>query len=292
MNSYPKVYALGHRAVTGLNGSQVIIEEKVDGSQFSFGRYNNILRVKSHNKEMVPDAPEKMFKKAVDFVATLDLMNGWTYRGEVLDKPKHHLLTYSRVPNGNVILFDINVAPENYLSYNDKDIEAIRLGLEIVPRLYEGIFAFDIPSLMAFLERESILGGTKIEGIVIKNYNLFGPDGKPLMGKFVSEKFKEDAKKQWKNNNPGGKDVIDNLIQVFKTEIRWEKAILHLREEGKITDDPKDIGLIIKTVMQDIKDECRDDIEGMLYSWAIDKVLRGCIRGLPEWYKKKLIEKQ
>jgi len=291
MNSYPKIYALGHRAITALNGSQVVIEEKVDGSQFSFGRYNKILRVKSHTKEMVPAAPEKMFQKAVDFVSTLDLQDGWTYRGEVLEKPKHNLLTYNRVPNGNVILFDINVRPEDYLSYNDKDIEAIRLGLEIVPRIYEGIFNFDIPTLMAFLERESILGGTKIEGIVVKSYNLFGPDGKPLMGKYVSEKFKEENNKNWRGNNPGGKDVIGKLIEVFKTEARWEKAILHLREEGKITDDPKDIGLIIKTVMQDIKDECKEEIKEMLYSWAIDNILRGCIRGLPEWYKKKLIEK-
>jgi hypothetical protein len=291
MNSYPKIYALGHRAIAALNGSQVVIEEKIDGSQFSFGRYNKILRVKSHTKEMVPDAPEKMFKKAVDFVASLDLQDGWTYRGEVLDKPHHNNLTYSRVPNGNVILFDINVRPEDYLSYNDKDIEAIRLSLEIVPRIYEGIFNFDIPTLMAFLERESILGGTKIEGIVVKSYNLFGPDGKPLMGKYVSEKFKEENKKNWRGNNPGGKDVIGKLIEVFKTEARWEKAILHLREEGKITDDPKDIGLIIKTVMQDIKDECNEEIKEMLYSWAIDNILRGCIRGFPEWYKKKLIEK-
>ena len=35
--SYPKVYNLGHKAITDLLLDPIIVEEKVDGSQFSFG---------------------------------------------------------------------------------------------------------------------------------------------------------------------------------------------------------------------------------------------------------------
>ena len=37
ISSYPKVYNLGHRAIVGLTEESVVVQEKVDGSQFSFG---------------------------------------------------------------------------------------------------------------------------------------------------------------------------------------------------------------------------------------------------------------
>ena len=37
LHSYPSIFNLGHRAVAGLLGGPVIVEEKIDGSQFSFG---------------------------------------------------------------------------------------------------------------------------------------------------------------------------------------------------------------------------------------------------------------
>ena len=60
------------------------MEEKVDGSQFSFGRFDGELRVRSKGKEMVVDAPEKMFQRAVDQAKFLPLTDGWTYRGRGL----------------------------------------------------------------------------------------------------------------------------------------------------------------------------------------------------------------
>ena len=107
-HSYPSIYALGHAAVAELLLDPVVAEEKIDGSQYSFGRFSGALKVRSKGKQMIVESPEKIFRKAVEYVATLDLRDGWTYRGEVLDKPKHNALAYDRVPKGNVILFDIN----------------------------------------------------------------------------------------------------------------------------------------------------------------------------------------
>lgn len=290
-HNYPKVFALGHRAVNELFDGEVLVEEKVDGSQFSFGRFGGVLRVRSHGKEMIADAPESLFKSAVGNVASLPLHDGWTYRGECLTKPKHNTLKYDRVPTGNVILFDINTDHEEYLPYDQKQAEAERLGLEIVPLMYCGIVTSP-EQVYGFLERQSILGGTKIEGVVIKNYAKFGEDKKVLMGKYVSEAFKEEHKKVWGESNPTGKDIVAILIGMLKTDARWQKAVQHLREDGKLEDSPRDIGNLILAVKQDIKDECADEIKAVLYKWAIDHVIRGCVRGLPEWYKQRLLESQ
>jgi len=51
------------------------------------------------------------------------------------------------------------------------------------------------------------LGGCKVEGVVVKNYAkqfLLGGQPMPLMmGKFVSENFKEVNQKTWKGEHTG-----------------------------------------------------------------------------------------
>ncbi len=208
----------------------VIVEEKVDGSQFSFGRFDSELRIRSKGKEMIVDAPEKMFQLAVNLASSLDLRDGWTYRGEFLSKPKHNALAYDRVPNGNVILFDINTGEEGYLNYEDKQSEANRIGVEIVPLLFTGEIK-SANDILCFLERTSILGGQKIEGVVIKNYNRFGRDKKVLMGKYVSEAYKEVHNKEWGSANPKQGDIVQRLIDMYRIDTRWEKSVIHLKEK-------------------------------------------------------------
>jgi hypothetical protein len=290
-HSYPSIYVLGHKALENLFLDPVFCEEKVDGSQFSFGRFNNELKVRSKGKEMFPDAPEKIFQIAVDNVKQLDLHDGWTYRSEYLSKPKHNTIFYSKVPVKNIIIFDINTGNKQYLSYQQKIDEANKLGLQVVPLLFSGMIT-NPSTIHEFLQKESILGGSKIEGVVIKNYNQFGKDKKVLMGKYVSEAFKEVHMKEWKASNPSKEDVITNLITSLKTEARWQKAIQHLTEKELIENSPKDIGKLLIEIKEDIKKECKEDIQEVLYKWGIEHILRGCIAGFPEWYKKKLLESQ
>lgn len=290
-HSYPSIFALGHRALENLFANPVLVEEKVDGSQFSFGRFNGELKVRSKGKVMFPDAPEKMFAEAVFVAGLLDLRDGWTYRGEYLQKQKHNCIAYSRIPKSHIILFDINTDQERYLPYEEKAKEAERIGLEIVPLMFQG--EIDNPAIVQnFLERESILGGSKIEGVVIKNYSQFGADKKCLMGKYVSEKFKEIHKKEWGESNPKQGDIVIRLINMLKTDARWSKAVQHLAERGELDNTPRDIGKLFVEVKEDIKKECKDEIKDALYSWAIDSILRGACGGLPEWYKTRLLESQ
>jgi hypothetical protein len=290
-HSYPSVFALGHRAIKELFLDDVLVEEKIDGSQFSFGRFDGELKCRSKGAVLNTDYPEKMFSVAVQTAKELDLRCGWTYRAEYLLKPKHNTLAYDRTPIKNLILFDINSAEEEYLTYGDKRKEAERIGLEIVPILFHG--EIDSPeTLLSFLEQTSILGGQKIEGMVFKNYSRFGADKKVLMGKYVAEAFKEIHGGEWRKNNPTSGDVIQDIILSLRTPARWNKAVQHLREKGELTDSPKDIGNLIKEVQVDIDKECVDEIKDRLFKYAIPHIKRGITGGLPEWYKDELMKLQ
>lgn len=290
-HSYPSVYALGHRYLAELFFDDVQVEEKIDGSQFSFGRFGGELRARSKGKQLEIEYPEKMFSDAVGVVKTLDLHDGWTYRAEYLQKPKHNTLTYNRIPVKHLIIFDINTSQETYLSYDEKITEAARIGLETVPFIFHGKIN-NADELLNFLEQESILGGTKIEGLVFKNYHRFGQDKKALMGKYVTEAFKETNDREFRKANPQSGDILEVLRETYKSEARWQKAVQHLRERGEITDTPKDIASLLREVHEDIKKECSDEIKAKLYSWAIGHVLRSSVGGLPEWYKDQLLKKQ
>jgi hypothetical protein len=309
-NSYPSIFSMGHRAIKDLLTVDVNVEEKVDGSQFSFGLVpasevdvvyfdhpdlgKFALKIRSKGCVMHIDAPEKMFNLAAETVRSLGpkLVLGWTYRGEFLGRPKHNALAYDRTPNGHIILFDINTGDQEYLSYEDKKREADRLGLECVPLLYSGRIT-TVEEFRRYLTTTSILGGQTIEGVVVKPsaYNLFGQDKKALMGKFVSEAFKEVHRKTWGESNPTGKDIIGLVTDVYRSPARWNKAIQHMREAGKLVDDYQDIGPIIREIPEDVLKECKDDIMDALFKWAWPHIRRGLSRGFPEYYKDLLLKR-
>lgn len=293
-HSYPSVYALGHRALKELFADHVIVEEKVDGSQFSFGIFGGVLRVRSKGQEIMLDGPiEGMFKRAVEVVRELApvMRDGWAYRAEYLQKPAHNALAYDRIPAKHLILFDINTDHEAYLPYADKAAEADRLGLEVVPLLGQGTYSTP-GEIAGLLARQSVLGGQLVEGVVVKNYARFGQDKKVLMGKYVSEAFKEVHKKKWGEANPGQKDVIDSLVERYKTPARWNKAIQHLAESGRLQHAPQDIGPLMVEVAADVEKEEIEEIKAALYAWAWPQIRRRVGGGLPEWYKQRLLDEQ
>ena len=92
MHSFPKVYAVGHRAIAELFLGDVLVEEKVDGSQFSFCLSDSGLEFRSRGAVVYAENAG-MFSLAVEAVKSIaDLLHpGWTYRAEYLMKPKHNV---------------------------------------------------------------------------------------------------------------------------------------------------------------------------------------------------------
>jgi len=288
--SYSKIYALGHREVKDIGEYDVEITEKIDGSQFSFEKTNDVLMCRSKGRQLDLDSTDKLFRPAIEAVKAMedDLIDGWTYRGETLCKPKHNTLAYDRVPDHNIILFGVDRGEEDYLDYDELAYEARRLDLEHVQLLateYTGV-----EQLQELLQTDSMLGGQKIEGVVIKAYGHYDQRGKTLMAKFVSEAFKEKHQTDWKHRNPGKKDILLRLIEAYRVEPRWDKAVQHMREDGRLLGEPKDIGGLIKELQADVKEECGDEIRDILFAEYWPKIARGITNGLPQWYKMKLAE--
>ena len=299
--SYTNIHALGKPELASLFSHPVVVQEKVDGSQISFGVIDGELMIRSKGKSQYPDT-DKMFAKAVAEIEARKgfLAPGVVYRGEYLEKPKHNVLAYDRVPDAHIALFDIYKLGlyTGHESHSNVELEANRLGFGCVPMLHDWYTPADNGALQAdvavWLERESFLGGQKIEGVVFKNYQERNPHAPPssghfLAGKYVSEDFKEVHKEHWKT--PGA-DFVRSLGEGLRTKARFWKAIQHLREQGALENSPRDIGPLMQEVSRDIEEEEGPAIRDALWSKYRKDILRGATKGFPEWYREELLTNQ
>ncbi|KKM00043.1 hypothetical protein LCGC14_1808440 [marine sediment metagenome] len=296
LHSYPKIWQLGHPNIANLFDGPVVVSEKVDGSQFSFGVRDGELKMRSKGVEVVEPVDDKNFNQAAATARRLFdeglLHEGWIYRGESMRSESHNTLRYARQPRHGFVLFDIDVEIETRLQPNRFFDEVRKLGLEYCPVLYTGVVE-NAEELKRLLDTESFLGGTKVEGVVIKNYVRWDErSGKQLMGKIVSDEFRERHTKQWRADNPGGQRIIEQLVQTLSCEPRYLKALQKLDELGQLTGTTQDIGPLMKIASQDIEAEEQEWIREQLYRWARKKILRGSVRALPTWYKDRLAESQ
>lgn len=295
ISSYPSIYALGHRALgEGFLDRDLIVQEKVDGSQFSAmwtgcGWSYRSKGVQVH-KEDAPDLFRptiKHFEALNDLALTL-FGAGTVLRGEAFKSERHNTLKYGRVPRGHFVLFDIETLGQYFCPPAKASEFADKLSVEPIRTIHIGRVTLDM--IQEWLNEESALGGTKLEGVVLKPaaYDLFGPDKKLLIAKMVRPEFKEENGAAWKIANPGRGDVVDGLIQRYRSEVRWKKAVQHLRDAGKLTQSPQDIGPLLAEVKRDIEKEESDEIAQVLLKRFLPDILRGSTGGLPEWYKDEL----
>jgi hypothetical protein len=295
IRSFPKIFAIGTEYIKDVFRDEVEITEKVDGSQFAFGVIDGEFYMRSKGKQIFPEAPEKMFIKACDYVYSIQekLPNNIVYYCEYLQSSKHNVLQYKRHPKNYLLLFGVSDNMGKFVSdYESIKTYAEEIDIETVPLIYHGKIE-DAQNLLKLLENESILGDTKIEGIVVKNYSqpfLLGGQPIPIMmGKFVSEKFKEVHRTKWSGEfTSKGKWVT--FMESFRTEARWNKAVQHLNERGELENAPRDIGKLLKEVNLDIIEEEKENIKEFLWKEFGKAVLRKSTAGLPEWYKEKLLK--
>lgn len=296
--AYASPENIGHKSLQMFwVGGTTYVQEKYDGSNtgFSLGT-DGELRMRSHNRPIAMDAPDKMFAPVVDTVKYIHgkgiLTPGYIYWGETISKPKHNTLTYKRCPEGYIILYDIDKAEGGWdcMLPDELEQEAMRIGLESAALLATYTQQPSLDELTKLLDTESSLGNTQIEGLVAKRPDLFDRNSRPLMLKYVAAKFREENRIDWKARNPTLGTVVDHLIEQYGTEARWRKAIQHLREQGLIQDAPQDIGPILREIQTDVHRECADDIRDKLFSLAWKDISRGITRNFPNWYKEQLME--
>ena len=289
---FPKIFAIGARYIPDIFEGEVEITEKIDGSQFVFGKVNGVLHMRSKGAIVYKDAPEKLFAEAVNYIVSIEgrLPDNTIFYCEYLKKPKHNVLAYDRTPKNHLILFGISSADD----YFNDDLEkwATALEIESVPVLYKGSIG-SAEKLLELLAITSVLGGQKIEGVVVKNYKktvLVGGQVMPIMaGKYVSEQFKEVHQRDWGKENTG-KGKFEVYAEQFNSAARWNKAVQHLKEKGKLESAPQDIGILMAEIKNDIMLEEKENIKEWLWQTFSREIMAKAINGFPEWYKKQLLE--
>src|SRR3990172_1111217 len=280
ISDYGKIPHVGHRDLRQLFDGEVVVQEKIDGSQFSAyldERGELHVRSKGAPLDLEKDGAKGLFSASIQHLLRVkeNMLQGMVFRFEALSRPKHNVLAYERVPAGNLVLYDV------YQDGEPVDIGYVAEQLEVEPVQTVYVGPCSEADLSGFLAAKPQLGGAMIEGVVIKNY-AFG-----LKGKFVAPRFQEIMHNR-PPRAPRESPVVD-LGRKYCSEARWEKAIAHLRDAGKIGPEAanSDIGLIIREVQRDVIEECGDEIRQELFT-AYAKELRGAwISGLPEWYVRR-----
>lgn len=299
--SWHKIFTYGDRFTQGILDGEVEITEKIDGSQFNFGKVNGQVLMRSKGAEIFFEDDNKMFNKAKEYVRSIQdkLPDNVVFHGEYLQKPKHNTLEYGRVPKNNFMLFGHTYL--NGLHAMSLSDWADFLDCEAVPVIFKGVLASIIPNicgeyqvtynqLLELIPKESVLGNCKAEGIVIKNYakevNIGGVAVSPLQSKIVCNEFKEKHGAPTVNKV----DNMQKLGEMFKSDARWIKAVHYKRDNNELTNSVKDIGPLIGRIKQDILEEEKENIKELLYGLFKEDILRIAINGFPEWYKKYLAD--
>ena len=320
--SFPKIFPAdretsGNYAVGMLERTDVIVKEKLDGSQFAFAkRADGQVLCRSKSQQLTESNCDKQFRPAFDYVHSIAerLSPGEVYYCETFASPRQNKIRYARTPRNGLALFAVStvnftmefpdIRPERVIAFfteHDYLREfADRLDIEAVQCL-----GGDRPRRWTLAELNELvksgksqLGGTSgIEGVVIScdepiEYVEETDDGpktrwQPLqIAKLVRDDFKEVKVRREKRDNTS--PLVEQAIEIFArycTEARWDKAIQHLRDEGKLKGDYSDIGLIIKEIIRDVEEEEGQDIGAQLFRIFHSLFRREVIKGFPEYYK-------
>lgn len=315
-HGFPKIYAVGSSEVSNVFDGAVEITEKVDGSCIGFGKVDGELIIRSKNKELNLNSPENMFASAVLYIKSIQdkLPDNLFFYGECVSKLRHNVLTYGRIPKGNVTLFAVvdtkpeyighpdNVGPEvkgpKFHTYGYISDWARELGMDVVQLLWLGCvpesFQNDSNAFLgSLLSKESSLGG-KMEGLVIKNYNqpqiLHGRYCPITAAKLVTDSFKEIKVRKTQRLDKASK--FDELLDMYKTEARWNKAIQHLAENGELNYNATDIGPLIKEIHKDLMEECAEGFKTALFNFFYKQWLAAASEGFANYYKKYLMDRE
>ena len=299
MQSYNKIHQSYRPEVENIYDGQILVEEKIDGSQFRIevDTDGKITCGSHHTDGVVGDGFALGVKEANEIFKDYKPETITTIFCEYLSKPKQNSLPYERVPPHNIIIFDIKRGDE-WVSRRNKEKFADKHGLLTVPLLWEGDGKdFTKEKREELLKCRSILGHgagyDRVEGIVVKNYDrLFDhPEDHSLHGCFESTKYVNETFKEKNHDiNPNRTNKFEELKANYKTDARLQKAVQHLKERGLLQGELSDLRLLIPEVHKDIVEEEEEGIKNALWKIFSKELLVNASKGMPEYYKKYLEE--
>lgn len=295
---YPKVVSIGQKGMEELFADDVVITEKIDGNNVRIMNDGKALIFGSHRTILAKGNPDaKMFVPFLDWVEN-------NYDNLMRLIPKDCILFGEMAQNQctlkydktyPLVLFDIAKTTDYGLDFVDSEFQQKHLSeisgalnIPKVPIFYIGRIE-KAEQLAEFLERDSFLGRTKLEGIVIKNYSRLNQWNRQLFAKLVREEFREENKRVFKRVD--FKSIEEEIAERFFTRARLVKMVQKLKEEGKYEGHLRDIRHLVGDTPKDIYEENKEDIKEILFEhfWKrISRIVTG--RVAPEY--KKLLEEE
>ena len=244
MKKYDSIPRYGKQGTRDILGTEVVVMEKLDGANASFGIIDGELKMFSRNQELNEHNTLRGFYDWVKLnVDTSKLIINTIYFGEWLVP---HSVQYKKEAQHKFYLFDIYHSDVNeYLSSKIVQSQAKFIGLETPRVLFEGELQ-DVSELQQYVGLSEL---TEIpntgEGIVVKDY-----EGQQFV-KIVSDKFKET--KSIKQPSLDRTD-IGTLIDSVLTPQRVEKLIHKKIDLGLLPAelDITDTGNVLKALSSDV----------------------------------------
>lgn len=299
--SYGSIININKAGPVLVSPAELVIQEKVDGSQFRFQEVmnetdtNSVLLCWSRGNRLSLDSPPAMFALAVGTVVKLHqekkLLPGAVYIAEAVTSRRHNVINYERIPTGGLVLLDVYAAPDGWMGAEFVKFHGEQLGLEVAP--YKGSIApgqvVDIATLIAQSAAEVSLLGGPVEGLVVKSFaNQVNRFGESWKWKVINPSFSE-TKSQPKAPQA---DWVAVLGSSLANPIKWQKALMRLTEQGLTNGTSRDIGVLVKLVQADVDKEDREELLLEAWSRLRKTVLANSVKGLAEWYQGQLLQGQ
>lgn len=285
----------------GARNYRWFIEEKVDGSQLSFQRQGDAVEFRNRSKVVPVDVAldRACYANAVRAIGRLaDRLNpAYTYHGEAVCKRRHNVVAYRVTPLKFWICYGIYDG-ERHLDRPALEAECARLGLQCVQVLYanDDPLALDpAPRVIEIVARieagqiESCLGGSVIEGVVVKHNAAWHSRSKAykcIQFKHVTAAFKEcHVQKRAPVVQHDAESLMAHLAWIgskFALPAVYQKAVQHIRENptgGASISLPA----MQREVEKDIRKEHGQDIAEALAEAFMPVIMQYATAGITEW---------
>jgi len=292
LNKYPKIFNLGRVETEGVFEGRCDILEKVDGSQLRWrvDIETKTLLVGSKGQRIDTNDPPKLFKKSVESLLKINIDRfDWNvvYFGEAFSKPKHNKIQYGRVPDGNIMLwaaYDTSV--RRWFNHNELMMDASIFNIECVG-LVDIVDRAPTPEqLEKYMKVGSALGGSNVEGVVIKNHWNYKVEQDMALckqAKFVSQEFRETMGVKINKTS----DIRD-IVLMLKEEAIWHKAIQRVKESANEPMTDRHIGQVVREVHNDIDNEFKPLILEELWKMHSKNIKRLACKGVADYFKRQM----
>ena len=114
--------------------------------------------------------------------------------------------------------------------------------------------------------------------------------GFPLSGKLIRDEYREVQQGEW--NKQKKKGSIDEIEEIYLTNVRFMKSIQHLRDENKLTFEKKDLAILIPEVLNDLLLEEKDTIDKIILNKFYEQFRRRISNFVVTQYTEYLLLKQ